>query len=196
MAIWMCDDPSPKDITPTAPEVFPNPDSKRKEATNLGAGHTGAQGRAMLRMFPVEDAPMTDTGVKDVFDRYVAAVNASDVDALLALYADDVHVFDMMEPFERHGNDASRELLQAWLGDESVTQECVIEDLHIIENGDLAAARAAVRYGMTMADGTRHSMWNRATWTLQRVNGHWKIVTEHTSVPLGETDMQPRFEAR
>jgi uncharacterized protein (TIGR02246 family) len=139
---------------------------------------------------------MTDTGVKDVFDRYVAAVNASDADALLALYADEVHVFDMMEPFERHGNDASRDLLQAWLGDESVTQECTIEDLHMVESGDLAAARAAVRYGMTMADGTRHSMWNRATWTLQRIDGEWKIVTEHTSVPLGEEDMQPRFEAR
>ena len=139
---------------------------------------------------------MANTTVKNVIDRYMAAVKASDADDLLALYADDVHVFDMMEPFERHGSESGREMLQAWLGDESATQHCAIEDLHVVESGDLAAARAAVRYGVTMADGTNHTMWNRATWTLQRIDGEWKIVTEHTSVPLGEEDMQPRFEAR
>lgn len=139
---------------------------------------------------------MKQTGVQDVFTRYVAAVNASDVDALLALYAEDVHVFDMMEPFERHGRDSGREMMEGWLGEANVTQDCAIENLAIIESGDLATARAAVRYGMTMADGTHHSMWNRATWTLQRIDGEWKIVTEHTSVPLGAEDMQPRFEAR
>lgn len=139
---------------------------------------------------------MTDTGVEDLFDRYVAAVNASDPEALLALYADDVHIFDMMEPFERHGRDSGREMIQAWLGEEGTTQDCRIEDLHILERDDLATARAAVRYGMTMADGMQHAMWNRATWTLQRIDGTWKIVTEHTSVPLGVDDMQPVFEAR
>lgn len=139
---------------------------------------------------------MTESGVKDVFDRYAKAVNASDVDALLALYADDVHVFDMMEPFERHGRESGREMMQAWLGDASATQDCAIEDISVIESGDLATARAAVRYGVTMADGTHHTMWGRATWTLRRIDGKWKIVTEHTSVPLGAEDMQPRFEAR
>lgn len=139
---------------------------------------------------------MADTGVQDLFDRYVAAVKASDAGELLALYADDVHVFDLMEPFERHGRESGREMMESWLGDASATQDCAIEDLHVIESGDLAAARAAVRYGVTMGDGTHHTMWNRATWTLQRIDGAWKIVTEHTSVPLGEDDMQPRFEAR
>lgn len=139
---------------------------------------------------------MTETDIRDVFDRYAAAVKASDADALMALYADDVHVFDMMEPFERHGRESGREMIQSWLGDTSATQDCDIEDLQVIESGDLAAVRAAVRYGVTMADGTHHTMWNRATWTLRRIDGAWKIVTEHTSVPLGEDDMQPRFEAR
>lgn len=139
---------------------------------------------------------MGNTGLQVVFDRYMAAVKASDAEALLALYDDDVHVFDMMEPFERHGRDSGREMMESWLGDKNATQDCTIEDLSVIESGDLAAARAAVRYGVTMADGTRHTMWNRATWTLRRFDGEWKIVTEHTSVPLGEEDMQPRFEAR
>lgn len=134
--------------------------------------------------------------IQSVFDRYVAAVHASDADALLSLYADDVHVFDMMEPFERHGKESGREMLAAWLGNADEKQECEIQDMSVMEEGDLAVARASVRYGVTMADGTRHSMWNRATWTLRRINGDWKIVLEHTSVPLSDPDMQPVFERK
>lgn len=139
---------------------------------------------------------MTDIDVKHVFDRYVAAVKASDLNALMALYTDDVHIFDMMEPFERHGIEAWREMAGAWLGEKGATQDCLIEDLNVIESGDIAVARAAVRYGVTMADGTHHTMWNRGTWTLQRIDSDWKIIHEHTSVPLGSEDMQPRFDAR
>lgn len=140
--------------------------------------------------------PTGNSSVQSVFTRYVEAVKASDADALLSLYADDVHVFDMIAPFERHGVESGREMIQGWLGEAGSTQDCTIEDLDVIENGDLAAVRAAVRYGVTMADGTHHTMWNRATWTLQRLDGEWKIVTEHTSVPLSEEDMQPLFEGR
>lgn len=134
--------------------------------------------------------------IQSVFDRYVAAVQAADVEALLSLYADDVHVFDMMEPFERHGNETSREPIEAWFSHENGQQSCVIEDLHIEESGDLALARASVCYGMTMADGTKEQMWNRATWGLRRVGEEWKIILEHTSVPLSGEDMQPIYDGR
>lgn len=139
---------------------------------------------------------MTDADVKNVFDHYVAAVKASDADALLALYANDAQIFDMMEPFERHGWESGREMIEAWLGEPGTTQDCAIEDLDLTENGDLAVARAAVRYGVTMADGRHHTMWNRATWALRRIDGAWKIIHEHTSVPLANEDMQPMFEGR
>ena len=139
---------------------------------------------------------MTDNGVKRIFEQYVAAVKASDVNALLALYADDVHMFDMMEPFEQHGREAGREIIEAWFSHESEQAWCAIEDLHVEESVDLAVARAAVCYTLTMADGTKHEMWNRATWALRRIDGEWKIIIEHTSVPLRGEDMQPNFEAR
>jgi uncharacterized protein (TIGR02246 family) len=137
----------------------------------------------------------TQSTVQSVIDRYVEAVKASDADALLALYADDVHVFDLMLPFERQGIESGREMIEAWLN-EGGEQDCSIEDLHVIEEGDLAVARASIRYGYSGEDGTKHTMWNRATWTFRRIDGDWKIVGEHTSVPLSEPDMQPVFDAR
>ena len=137
----------------------------------------------------------TQSTVQSVLDRYVQAVVASDADALLALYADDVHVYDLMMPFERKGIESGREMIEAWLNDGG-QQDCSIEDVDVLEEGDLAVARASIRYGYTGEDGTRHDMWNRATWTLRRTAGDWKIVGEHTSVPLSEPDMQPVFDAR
>lgn len=134
--------------------------------------------------------------VQSVIDRYVAAVKASNADALISLYAADAHIFDMMEPFERHGLDAARTMIERWLGHEGATQQCEFEDLHMTESGDLASVRAAVRYGETLSDGTHHGVVTRATWTLQRIGDDWKIVTEHTSVPLSEKDMQPMYDAR
>lgn len=139
---------------------------------------------------------MAGTGVKDVLDQYLAAVKASDADALLALYADDARIFDMMQPFERRGQESGREMIEAWLGEPGTTQDCAIDDLQVIEDGDLAIASAAVRYGVTMADGRHHTMWNRATWALRRLDGAWRIIHEHTSVPLANEDMQPMFEGR
>lgn len=137
----------------------------------------------------------TRSTVQSVLDRYVQAVKASDAEALLALYGDDVHVYDLMAPFERHGKDSSRELIEAWLNGGG-EQDCSVEDIVVLEEGDLAVARASIRYGYTGEDGTKHNMWNRATWTFRRIDGEWKIVGEHTSVPLSEPDMQPIFDAR
>ena len=133
--------------------------------------------------------------VQSVLDRYVAAVEASDVEGLMALYADDVHVFDLIEPFERHGIESGREMITVWLN-ESGRQECAIEDLEVLDEADLAVARASVRYGINMDEGTHHIMWNRLTWTLRRIDGDWKIVAEHSSVPLSNPDMQPIFDGR
>ncbi len=139
---------------------------------------------------------MVDDGVKKVFDQYVAAVKVSDADALLALYADDARIFDMMAPFERRGRESGRAMIEAWLGEPGTTQDCAIDGLQVIENGDLAVAMAAVRFGVTMADGRHHTMWNRGTWALRRLDGAWKIIHEHTSVPLANEDMEPMFEGR
>jgi len=138
---------------------------------------------------------MTTSSVQSVLDRYIQTVEASDVEGLLSLYSDDVHIYDMMMPFERRGPESGREMISAWLN-ESGRQECAIEDLVVLEEGDLAVARASVRYGINMDEGTHHTMWNRVTWTLRRIDGEWKIVAEHTSVPLSDPEMQPVFDAR
>lgn len=135
----------------------------------------------------------TQTDIQTVFDRYVAAVKASDAQAMLSLYSDDVHVFDLMGGWEHHGVDAWRQTVEEWLGDQSMEQGCSLADLTIIEEGNLAVVRAMINYEYTK-DGEQDHMWNRGTWALRRIDGDWKIVVEHTSVPLDDKSMQPLFK--
>jgi hypothetical protein len=47
------------------------------------------------------------------------------------------------------------------------------------------------RYAAISADGLEiRSMQNRFTWALQRKDGAWSIVHEHTSVPIGFGDLK------
>jgi ketosteroid isomerase-like protein len=69
----------------------------------------------------------------------------------------------------------------------------VIEDSSGFEDGDLAAASAAVQYRGS-SDVHEESMWNRITIVLHRIDGAWKIVSEHTSMPIDDETMQPRMD--
>lgn len=131
--------------------------------------------------------------IRTIFDRYVAAIEGVDPKGLLALYGDDIHVFDSMGAVETHGIDAWGATVQEWLGNPDVRQECHIEDLVVIDNGDVALARALVQYRGEW-EGQMQGMWNRATWGLRRIDGDWKIIHEHTSVAIDDETMQPIFE--
>jgi uncharacterized protein (TIGR02246 family) len=131
--------------------------------------------------------------VQAVIDRYVAAVKAMDSEAMISNYADNVHVFDSMSAWEFDGVDAWKAAVEEWLRNPSSEQECEFDDVAIMADGDLASVRAAVRFQGTH-NGEVNSMWNRLTWTLRRIDGDWKIVTEHSSVPINDETMEPIWE--
>ena len=61
--------------------------------------------------------------VESLLDAYRDAVHAKDVDAFLAIFADDVRVFDMWSTWSHDGIDAWRAMAEDWfgsLGDERV----------------------------------------------------------------------------
>lgn len=133
-----------------------------------------------------------EQAIRDVVDRYIAAVRANDADAMKSLYADDVHVFDSFGKWDYRG-DAWRDNADAWLGQANHSQDCEFDNLHITVAGDLATFHADVRYSGEF-DGERHSMWNRMTSVLRNIDGSWKVTHEHTSVFLDSQTNEPVFE--
>lgn len=123
-----------------------------------------------------------------IFTRgYAAAVHAKDVDAFVALYDDEVCVFDMWGSWSYDGLAAWREMAAGWfgsLGDERVLVE--FSDVNRTVTPELIVARAFVSYAAVDATGARlRSLSNRMSVALRRgAGGAWKVVHEHSSSPI------------
>ena len=134
--------------------------------------------------------------VESLLDAYRDAVDAKDVDAFVAIFADDVRVFDMWGTWSHDGIDAWREMAEGWfgsLGDERVRVD--FDDVQTTVGEDAAVLSAFVTFAGLSADGQElRSMNNRLTWGLRKVDGTWKVVHEHTSAPVdmatGKVDLR------
>ncbi len=132
------------------------------------------------------------TGIDAAFDAYRDAVWARDADALLALYAPDVRIFDTWGIWSHEGIEGWAASVRGWLGSLGAERVAVeVSDRRIVESQDLASASACVTYAAIAEDGRRlRSMQNRLSWVLARRDGRWLIVHEHTSVPIGHDDLK------
>lgn len=128
--------------------------------------------------------------IKQIFDAYKTAVFAKDVDSFIALYDDNVHIFDMWEKWSYDGIHAWRGMVSGWFG--SLGEEQVLvdfDDVQITATHEFAVAHAFVTYKALSANGEElRSMNNRLTMALRHTNGTWKVIHEHSSAPIdGDT---------
>lgn len=121
-----------------------------------------------------------------ILDLYKSAVHAKDVDAFLAIYDDDVHIFDMWGQWSLRGIDAWRKMATDWfssLGTDSVVVSA--DEVEATATGQLAVGHAIVTYTAMSAEGKeRRSLNNRLSVGLRKIGDSWKIFHEHTSAPI------------
>jgi len=130
---------------------------------------------------------MNDADPFEVFlAAYADAVHAKDVAAFVGLYDDDLHVFDLWQDWSLQGLAAWRAMAEGWfasLGDERVVVTAAQAQGHT--EGDLAFGHAFLTYAAYAADGRRlRSLDNRISVAMRRTAAGWKVVHEHTSVPV------------
>jgi uncharacterized protein (TIGR02246 family) len=127
-----------------------------------------------------------DGPIHQALAAYRAAILAKDVEAFVALFADDVVVFDMWGPWSQEGIAAWRDMAAGWfgsLGEERVVVEA--DDVRTSVSGDMATLTAFLTFRAIDAAGKElRSLNNRLSWVLREQAGRWKVVQEHTSIPI------------
>ncbi len=139
-----------------------------------------------------------DATIARTLRSYESAVFAKDIEAFMRLYDPKVRVFDAWGVWSYEGTEAWRIAVEGWfssLGKERV--KVSFDDVQSSGGHELAALSAIVTYAALNAQGElARSMQNRITWIL-RTSGHvLRIAHEHTSAPIGFTDLKAILERK
>jgi len=129
----------------------------------------------------------TDSRLLRVCDAYTRAVREKNAAEFLGLYHPTARVFDTWGVWSYEGEQARRKVIEQWfssLGEERVA--VTFDRVQATVSSDLASLTARVVYAAISPTGAElRSMQNRLTWVLKAEGDSWKIIHEHTSVPIG-----------
>jgi len=127
---------------------------------------------------------------------YCTAALTKDADAMLRLYDESVLLFDMWDRSAVRGLAEWTPVVRGWLGGlGSETVHVEFEQIDIQAGPDLTVLTAFVRYQARDKAGTMlRQMKNRLTWSLLRRGADWKIIHQHTSIPIDSKTIAPKFD--
>jgi ketosteroid isomerase-like protein len=118
-------------------------------------------------------------------------VRRKDVAMATANYADDVIIFDVVDPLERQGIGEVRRRLKEWLSTLSEIRRFEIKNVSLHISSDLAYATSMNHIDALNVGGERLNMWWRETTCYARISGAWKITHAHSSVPFNPENGKP-----
>lgn len=122
--------------------------------------------------------------IRAVVEERVQAVRAKDPAPLAARHDDDVVTFDVLPPLLRRGPGPVIAKTQQWFDGYASDIGYRVEELDVWAEGDLGFCSFAYNVEGTLQSGDDVDMWVRATLGLRRVDGTWRIVHDHESVPF------------
>jgi ketosteroid isomerase-like protein len=139
-----------------------------------------------------------EVAIRALENRFAAAFNAGDVDAMMKNYitGETLVVFDVVPPRQHLGADAYR---KAWLGFFSHfkgTPKISITDLAITVDGSLAFSHSIQHVTGTDAKGHPVDRTVRVTDGYRKIGGNWLIVHEHVSVPVDLATGKPDTDSK
>ncbi|MFL5335470.1 MAG: YybH family protein, partial [Geminicoccaceae bacterium] len=110
------------------------------------------------------------------------ALRTKDAEALAADYATRLVSYDRAPPLATRGID--RLALERWLAGWDGPVNGEMRELRIDVSGDVAFSASLNRMYARAKRGKDMDLWVRATLGFRKIEGRWRIVHEHISVPF------------
>jgi len=138
--------------------------------------------------------------VLEVLDHYKDSVNKQDINEFMKLYDTNVHVFDSWNTWEVNGINNWETIIQNWfsiLRRDNSTIVVSYQDLVIEESERIAYIHASIRYSELNSHQIvfRH-LTNRFTIVLRKIESEWKIIHEHSSLPIHSESGKGLFDLK
>lgn len=120
-----------------------------------------------------------------ILDQYAKAVYDKDIESFISLYDSKVAVFDTWNEW-RYDRAGYRTMAQGWfasLGEEKVRVE--FREIKVVQTAEQTVwIGELIFYGLSAQDDVLRSIANRWTWVMKNDHGIYKIVHEHSSLPI------------
>lgn len=132
-----------------------------------------------------EQSNASDNGgeVRALVENWASAVRSKDYDGVLRHHADDVLMFDVPPPLHSNGLAAYRRTWDLFFASSRDPVAFDLTDTTVTAGSDVAFVTAIVRCSETDSHGAHPELKVRLTIGLRKVDGEWKIVHEHHSIP-------------
>ncbi len=124
-----------------------------------------------------------DTRIRDRIESWARALRAKDLPGVMSHYASDVVSFDLAPPLQHHREAVARGLTE-WFPTWDGPIGYEITELAVTVGGDVAFTHSLNRLTGKRRDGEATDVWFRATVGLRKIDGEWRVVHEHASVPF------------
>ncbi len=98
--------------------------------------------------------------------------------------APDILTFDVVNPLQNIGSDASRKRVEEWFASFQGPINYETRDMNITAGDDVAFSHSLCHVGATKVDGGHLDMWWRSTICFRKIDGNWLVTDEHNSVPF------------
>jgi uncharacterized protein (TIGR02246 family) len=133
---------------------------------------------------PAPDASDDEAEIRAAVAAWSRAVEARDAAGATAVYTDGTVLYDLMPPHRLVGAAAIREVWERSFAFFPETFRSEHRDLEVRVGGDVAFAFGLHRFVPDPPDHPCGASWMRVTACLQRIDGRWRVVHEHVSVPV------------
>jgi uncharacterized protein (TIGR02246 family) len=136
-----------------------------------------------LALLVATSAAAADHGAKTLDDAWVKAINANDLEAVVALYADDATMYPP-DQMEAKGKEAIRANYAALLGANTVKDAKMLDARYETSGNFSMGWGHATLTVVPKAGGDPQTMEVRFTAIAVKRGGKWLYVNDHASAPL------------
>jgi uncharacterized protein (TIGR02246 family) len=127
-------------------------------------------------------ASTNETEINRLIDRWAKAVREENRAAIRAGHDPDMLMFDVPPPFLSQGLDAYMATWETFFSTAEKPVRFHFTDVKVTAGDDVAFA-TAIGHCVDLSSGKREELHFRLTMGLRKIDGRWRILHEHHSLP-------------
>lgn len=114
-----------------------------------------------------------------------AAISVKDAARFVSYFGGEPVMFILAPPLQFKGDEGpGRQGVEDWFSSFRGPIGYEVRDLHVTAGDAVAFCHSLNRISGARADGTETDIWVRETLGLRKIEGEWKVMHQHQSVPM------------